>query len=406
MTATSAPFAHRDFRLLQIARFLSIVALQIQSVAVGWQVYHLTSRALDLGFVGLAQFVPSAILSMFAGHTADRFDRRGILLACNLAYALFAAALSAYASLGLTSTIPIYGLLALLGVTRSFAGPAGSALLPDVVPAEEFSVAVAWSSSIWQAAMVAGPAIAGGVLLFGAAGAYACATVMAACAALCVLFMKVRTGRLETKETSAEVLLAGVRYVWNKKVILGSISLDLFAVLFGGAVALLPAFARDVLQTGPVGLGLLRAAPGVGAVITAIVLAHRPLRRRVGRVMFLCVGIFGASMIVFGESRHLWLSLVALAVSGAADMVSAVIRHTLVQVTTPKEMRGRVSAVNLVFIGASNELGEFESGITAQWLGLERSVVWGGVGTILIVLLWGVLFPSLRKVQTLEDERR
>jgi MFS family permease len=289
-------------------------------------------------------------------------------------------------------------------VARSFAGPAGQALLPDVVPPEEFKVAVAWASSIWQAAMIAGPAIAGGVLLFGTAGAYLVAAIMAIVATLCIFGMRVRTGRLEKKETSLKVLLAGVRYVWDKKVILGSISLDLFAVLLGGAVALLPAFARDVLHTGPMGLGLLRAAPGVGAVVTAIVLAKHPLRRRVGQMMFVCVAIFGTAMIAFGKSENLWLSLFVLVISGAADMVSAVIRHTLVQVTTPKEMRGRVSAVNLVFIGASNELGEFESGITAQWLGLQRSVVWGGIGTILVVMIWAVLFPALRKVQTLDQK--
>lgn len=399
----SAPFAHRDFRLLQIARFSSIVALQMQHVAVGWQIYLLTSRALDLGLVGLAQFVPAAILSIFAGHTADRFDRRGILLVCNVAYAVLAIALCVYAHLGFKSTIPIYSVLVLLGVARSFAGPAGSALLPDVVPAEAFSVAVAWASSIWQMAMVVGPALAGTVLLFGLPGAYACSAAMAVLAAICTFMMKVRTGRLETKDTSLKVLLAGVRYVWEKKVILGSISLDLFAVLFGGAVALLPAFARDVLHSGPVGLGLLRAAPGVGAVLTALVLARRPLKSRVGWIMLTTVALFGAAMIVFGKSHLLWLSLVALFVSGAADMVSAVIRHTLVQVATPKEMRGRVSAVNLVFIGASNELGEFESGVTAQWLGLERSVVWGGVATIAVVVIWSVLFPSLRKAESLEE---
>lgn len=402
--ASRAPFANRDFRLLQLARFASIVALQVQHVAVGWQIYHLTSRPLDLGFVGLAQFVPSAALSMFAGHTADRHDRRAILLACNAGYAALATALALYARAGLTSTWPIYAVLVTLGLARSFAGPAGQALLPDVVPAEDFPVAVAWSSSIWQAAMIAGPAIAGAALLFGPSGAYALAAAMALFATGCVSMMRVRTGRLESKEASWDVLLAGVRYVWEKKIILGSISLDLFAVLFGGAVALLPAFATDVLRSGPVGLGLLRAAPGAGAVLTAVLLARRPLERHVGAIMFACVAIFGLSMIVFGRSENLALSLVALFVSGAADMVSAVVRHTLVQVATPKEMRGRVSAVNLVFIGASNELGEFESGVTADWLGLQRSVIYGGIGTVLVVVLWAVLFPSLRKLPRIEHK--
>jgi MFS family permease len=398
-------WAHRDFRLLQIARFSSIVALQVQHVAIGWQVYHLTSRALDLGFVGLAQFIPAALLSMFAGHTADRFDRRAILLLCNAAYGVLALGLAAYAHAGYTSVWPIYGVLVLLGAARSFAGPAGQALLPDVVPQSELKVAIAWASSIWQIAMIVGPAISGAVYgLIGPEATYIFASAMAFTGAVSVALMAVRTGRLEKKETSADVLLAGVKYVWEKKVILGAISLDLFAVLLGGAVALLPAFARDILHSGPWGLGLLRAAPGVGAVITALLLARYPLRSNVGLVMFVCVGIFGTMMVVFGMSKNLLLSLVVLAISGAADMVSAVIRHTLVQVLTPQAMRGRVSAVNLVFIGASNELGEFESGATAQWLGTERSVVWGGIGTIVVTVLWMLIFPALRKVKTLEDE--
>ena len=403
-TPRESTFRYRDFRLLQLARFASIVALQVQHVAVGWQVYHLTSRPLDLGLVGLAQFVPAALLSMFAGHTADRFDRRGILLACNAAYGVLALALAFYAHTGRTSVWPIYGVLMLLGAARAFAGPAGQALLPDVVPQAELKVAIAWASSIWQLAMIIGPAVSGAVYgAIGAVATYLFAAGMAFVATISVLLMRVRTGRLETKETSVTVLLAGVKYVWEKKVILGAISLDLFAVLLGGAVALLPAFARDILHSGPWGLGLLRAAPGVGAVITALLLARYPLRSRVGLVMFVCVAIFGAMMIVFGMSTSLALSLGVLAISGAADMVSAVIRHTLVQVMTPQAMRGRVSAVNLVFIGASNELGEFESGVTAQWLGTERSVVFGVIGTILVVIFWMLMFPALRKVKTLED---
>lgn len=407
MAAASAPstFRIRDFRLLQAGRFSSIVALQVQHVAIGWQVYHLTSRALDLGFVGLAQFVPAAALSMVAGHAADRYDRRRILVLCNVAYGLFALTLALYARAGHASTWPIYGVLVLLGATRAFAGPAGQAILPDVVPPEELTVAIAWASSIWQAAMIVGPAVSGAIYgASGAVAAYAFASAVAFAGAASLAMMRVRTGRLERAEASLSVLLAGVRYVWQKKAILGAISLDLFAVLLGGAVALLPAFARDVLDAGPWGLGLLRAAPGVGAVATALVLARRPLRDRAGAVMFVCVAIFGAMMIAFGLSRNLWLSLFVLAISGAADMVSAVIRHTLVQVMTPKAMRGRVSAVNLVFIGASNELGEFESGVTAQWLGTVPSVVVGGVGTIVVVLLWAAMFPALRRTKTLEGD--
>ena len=402
--AARAVLASGDFRLLQLARFCSIVALQLTHAACGWQVLHASERPLDLGFVGLAQFIPAVGLSLVAGHAADRLDRKRVLAACNAVYAVVAVLLAFHALSGNSSTIPIYAALCVLGAGRAFAGPAGQALLPDVIPPEHFSTAVAWGSSIWQAAMVIGPMLAGGAIgLGGAKAAFAIAAGASVVGAVAALAIRARSSRMESKEISLRTVFAGVRYVWTRREILGAISLDLFAVLFGGAVALFPIFARDVLHAGPWGFGLLRAAPGVGAIGTALLLAYRPLKRRAGVVMFACVAIFGVATIVFALSKVLWLSVLALAISGAADMVSAVVRHTLVQVTTPPDMRGRVSAVNLVFIGASNELGEFESGVTAQWLGAVPSVVVGGVGTLVCVALWASMFPALRKVESLDE---
>lgn len=399
-------FAHRDFRLLQAARFATIVASQAQNVAIGWQVYHLTGRTLDLGLVGLVQFVPFALFALFAGHTADRVERRRILVATHAAKIVCSLALFAIASADVRSPLPIYAVLALVGVERAFSGAAGQSLLPQVVPPESFANAVAWSSSVWQGAMIVGPAVGG--VAYGALGGplvYLGAAIAAALATVCTLVMDVRPRETTAGPgaPSADALLAGVRYVFRNKPILGAISLDLFAVLFGGAVALLPVFARDVLDTGPWGLGLLRSAQGVGAMATAIFLAYRPLRRNVGVVMLVSVALFGIATIAFGCSRSFPLSFAALVVAGAADMVSAVIRHTLVQLWTPDEMRGRVSAVNLVFIGASNELGEFESGAVAALIGAVPTVIVGGLGTVVVVLLWSVLFGELRRVRTLEE---
>ena len=398
---STAAFAYRDFRLYQAARFFLTIAIQMQSVAVGWHVYGLTHRALDLGYVGLAQFLPLMASSLVAGHAADRFDRRGVLMVCYAVLALTSLGLAVFAD----RLAAIYVVLAVFGATRAFAGPAGQALLTHVVPVEVFPNAVAWGSTVWQIAAIAGPAIGG--LVYGAAGGpkpvYAAAAALALLSLVLTARMKVTTGRMERKAASLETLLAGVRYVWHNKIILGSISLDLFAVLLGGAVALLPVFARDVLHTGPWGLGALRSAPALGAAAMAAWIAYRPLARRAGAVMLACVAIFGVATIVFAESRSFVLSLVALVVVGASDMVSVVVRSTLVQIATPPEMRGRVSAVNLVFIGASNELGEFESGVTAAWLGAVPAAAIGGVATIVVVAVWSLLFPALRDVDRLTD---
>jgi len=376
----------------------------MQSVAVGWQVYSITHRPLDLGYVGLAQFVPAVVLSLATGAVADRFDRRRIVVLCQCAYAATAAMLFLYARAGATRVEPIYAALVFFGVARAFAGPAAQSLLPMLVPAEDLTNAITWSTSIWEIASIAGPAVGG--LVYGAAGSptavYAVSAGMALGAAALTATLRPRAIQLERREVTPETLFAGLRYVWREKLILGAISLDLFAVLFGGAVALLPAIAHDVLHTGPRGLGLLRSAPALGALAVSLWLAHHPLRRRVGRTMFACVGVFGVATIVFGLSHSFVLSLVALVAIGASDMVSVVVRLVLVQTNTPEAMRGRVSAVNLVFVGASNELGEFESGLTAAWLGLVPAVILGGVGTLAVVAVCALLFPALRQVDRLD----
>ncbi len=395
--------AHRDFRIYQWARLCSILGQQMQGVAVGWQVYALTDRALDLGLVGLAQFVPFILCAIPGGHVADRFDRRGVLVTCYAVQALCSAALATYAFGPWRSPWPIYAALAVLGATRAFSAPAASALTPHLVPVEHFPNAIAWASSARQVAVLVGPAV-GGLLYaaFNHAGVvYVSSAAASVAAALFGLRIAVRTGRSEAKGISWETVLAGFRFVLQRRLLLGSMSLDLFAVLLGGAVALLPIYARDVLHTGPWGLGLLRSAPAVGAGAMAFWVAHHPLERRAGATMLWCVALFGVATVVFGVSESFVLSLGMLVVMGATDMVSVVVRLTLEQIDTPAPMRGRVSAVNMMFIGASNELGEFESGVTAAWLGAVRAVVLGGLGTVAVVGLWSLLFPELRRVERL-----
>lgn len=389
------------------ARFLSIVSSEMISVAVGWQIYGLTHRPLDLGLVGLAQFAPGVALFLIAGHTADRYRRQSILRTCYAAFAVCSAILLVLALRGISTAWPIYAVLLANGAVRAFNGPTGQAFLPQLVKPEHFPNAVTWSASFFQSATILGP-MAGG-LIYGFAGSpapvFASATV-----AYCIAVALVSAIRPEvaTRKSSVEavgMILDGLRYIWRSKLILGCMSLDLFAVLLGGAVALLPIFSSDILHTGAWGLGVLRAAPGVGAVGVAILLAHHPLRKKAGLSMLYCVCGFGVFTIVFGLSHSLALSLIALALTGAFDMVSVIVRSTLVQLKTPDEMRGRVSAVNMLFIGASNEVGQFESGLTAQWFGAVPAVILGGAGTIAVVLAWGWLFPSLRKVDQLEEGR-
>jgi len=398
-----AAFRYPNFRLYITARLLAIVSSEMISVAVGWQIYSLTHRPLDLGLVGLAQFAPGILLFLFAGHTADRHPRQAILKFCYIGFALCAAALLGFSLHGIAAAWPIYAVLLFNGVIRAFQGPASQAFLPQLVAVEDFPNAVTWGSSFSQTATILGP-IAGG-LIYGFASSpvpvYAC-TLIGYCGAVLLLWAIRPNIASHTKaEQPVGVVLDGIRYIWRSKLILGCISLDLFAVLLGGATALLPVYASEILHTGASGLGLLRAAPGVGAVAVALLLAHYPLRRRAGLSMLYCVFGFGVFTMVFGRSHSLALSLLALMLTGAFDMVSVIVRATLIQLATPDEMRGRVSAVYMLFVGASNQLGQFESGITAQWFGTVPAVVLGGAGTIAIVLAWNWLFPSIRKVDRL-----
>jgi MFS family permease len=405
--AAHAAFAHRDFRLYMGVRFLGTVASLMLSVAVGWEVYERTRDPFALGLVGLFQFLPAILLSLFTGHVADRFDRRRVVGLCYGALSVIAVILFLQSRYASHAVWPIYAGMTLFAVVRAFVGPASQALVPDLVPPEDFARSVAWGSSVFEAAAICGPALGGWVygLAGGAGSVYLAGAALYFVATFLIAAMRVRTGRMEKKAVSVETLLAGVVYVWRTKAILGSVTLDLFAVLFGGAVALLPVYAHDILKVGPLGLGLLRSAPSVGAGVVALVIAFRPLKKHVGVTMLACVAVFGLATVVFGLSHNLALSLAALAVVGASDMVSVVVRQTLVQVATPSAMRGRVSAVNQVFIGASNELGELESGMTASWFGTVPAVVCGGIAAVVVVALYAWKFPELRDVDSLELKR-
>lgn len=402
-------FTYPDFTVYQLARFLIVVALEMQSVAVGWQVYEITKRPFDLGLVGLAQFLPGIFLFLASGHAADHFDRRRLLMLCYCGFAVCASLLLAIAWRGAhsqqMSVYPIYAVVVLLGVVRSFSGPVSRALLPQLVPEEHFPNAVAWNASVYQGATILGPAAGGLIYAFfrGPSAVYLTAMLTAVGALLSTLQIRLRTKERPHEAVSLTTALAGLRYIWRQKLILGSISLDMFAVLLGGAVALLPVYAREILQTGPWGLGLLRSAPGVGAAAMAILLAHRPLRGRAGPTMLWCVAGFGVFTILFGVSRSIVISLVALLLVGATDMVSVIIRGTLIQLGTPDEMRGRVNAVDMLFIGVSNELGQFESGVTAAWFGTVPAVVLGGIGTLAVIAIWAWRFPELRRADRLTD---
>lgn len=403
--AGRAAFQYPSFVLFQSARFCIVLATEMQSVAVGWQVYEITKRPLDLGLVGLAQFLPGILLFLVSGHVADRYDRRKVIVGCYAGFTLCSALLFFTAVREAREVLFIFVVLALLGIVRSFSGPVSRALLPQLVPEEVFPNAVAWSSTFFQGAAILGPAL-GGIIYAafrGPGAVYALAAGMAVAAIVCVAKIKMREKPRAREPINSRTVLAGLRYIWCEKLILGSISLDLFAVFLGGAVALLPVYAREILLTGPWGLGLLRTAPGVGAATMAVFLAHRPFRRKVGLIMLWCVAGFGLFTILFGLSHSLALSLVALFFVGATDMVSVIVRGVLIQVATPDEMRGRVNAVDMVFIGASNEFGEFESGLTAQWLGAVPAVVLGGIGTILVTAIWAWRFPELRKVEQIHS---
>ncbi len=377
----------------------------MQTVAVGWQVYEITRDPLDLGLIGLSQFLPFVLLVLPAGHVADRHDRQRLLAACYALEMVCALLLLAFTLSGLAVAWPVFAVMVLFGAARAFSMPAGQALLPNVVPPALFSRAVAVNSTTWQLSTIVGPAIGGVVYLFGAEVVYASVAALLAGSAILMFGVKAPRPVRSEEAVSLDSLLEGLRFVYRRKVVFGAISLDLFAVFFGGATALLPAYASDILQVGPEGLGLMRAAPGVGAAIVAVALAWRPITRRVGPAMLWGVAAFGLATVVFGLSTSFLLTLAALAVLGAADMVSVYVRHMLVQLETPDAIRGRVSAVSAVFIGASNELGDFESGVTASWWGLRPAVVVGGVASIAIAGWWARAFPELRRMDRFPEAR-
>lgn len=391
---------NRDFLNLLLARFLTSLAAQMMVVAIGWQVYEVTRDALDLGLIGLSQFLPFVLLILPAGYAADHLDRRRIVTACYAIQGIAAALLLGLTWYGTFADIRlVFVVMVLVGVARAFAMPTGQALLPNVVPPDDLKQAIAFSSSSMHAAVVLGPVLGGILFVGGAALVYGASLVLLMIAL--VMSLLIRAGGKSTtrrEPVNVAALLSGIKFVWTKPVVLGAISLDLFAVLFGGATALLPIYASDILDVGPVGLGFLRTAPGVGAAVCALVLAFLPIARHVGLWMFGSVALFGVCTVVFGISTWFWLSLSMLVLLGAADMVSVYIRHLLVQLATPDEIRGRVSAVSAVFIGASNELGDFESGVTAAWWGVVPAVVIGGIASTAVAVIWMKLFPMLTRM--------
>jgi MFS family permease len=397
VTSRFPSLAYPDMRRYLTARLLTGVAVQMQTVAVGWQVYLTTHNPLDLGLIGLSQFLPFVLLVLPAGHVADHYDRRRVLFGTYLLAAAAAAALLAYSLSGLTSVVPVFVIMSLVGIVRAFNMPTNQALLPNLVPREAYGNAVALNTSTMQLATIGGPSVGGLLLLIGTPVVYAIVMVLVVVAAFMVGGLQTggRTDQSAAGGAGLRELLTGVTFVRRHRPILGSMSLDLFAVLFGGATALLPAIATDVLHVGPTGLGFLRAAPAVGAAAAGAALAWQPIRKGVGRWLFGGVVVFGLSILVFGLSTSFWVSLVALAVLGASDMISMFVRHLLVQLQTPDVIRGRVSAVNAVFIGASNELGEFESGVTAAWWGIVPAVLVGGAATLTVAVAWIFVFPML-----------
>lgn len=397
-----AAFRHRPYLIYWSARAAAVFAAQIQIVAIGWQVYDLTRNPLDLGLIGLSQFLPALLLVLVTGAVADRFPRRAIMIICLAIEAAVAGALLTFTALGGGSVLIIFALLATFGTARAFFGPAVQSLLPNIVPPNMLANAIALNSSAWQLATILGP-VAGG-LLYGISplAAYGSATGLLVLAALLATQIPRPDQHRESEPRSWDTILAGFRYIWKEKIVLGAISLDLFAVLLGGATALLPVYARDILDVGPVGLGMLRAGPGIGAIAVALWLTTHSIKDHAGLYMFLFVGVFGAMTAVFGLSTIPWLSIAALILLGGADMVSVYVRETLIQLWTPDRLRGRVNAVNMVFIGASNELGEFRAGVMAAFIGAKVTVVAGGIGTLVIAAAWARLFPDLRKARRLD----
>jgi MFS family permease len=402
-----AALRYRSFALFWSSRFLANFATLVISVSVGWQVFDISHDPFDLGLVGLVQFAPALLLVLVTGTVSDRFNRRLIMAICQIVEGLCALALLWLTAAG-TVTVPhVFAILLVFGIARAFLNPASQSLVPNLVPPGALASAIALSSSSWQVATILGP-VAGGLLYGVSLGfplgvfAYGAALVLLGCAATLILLVPKPAQKSIRERPTLSTVVAGFGYVWREKIVLGAISLDLFAILLGGATALLPAYARDILATGPWGLGLLRAAPGLGAIAVALYLAARPIRDHAGPIMFVAVAIFALGTVVFGASTIVWLSVAALAAMGAADMVSVYVRETLIQLWTPDALRGRVSAVNMVFVGASNELGEFRAGTVAALIGVVPAVVIGGIGTVAVAALWAWWFPGLRRARHLD----
>ncbi|MBY5649548.1 MFS transporter [Rhizobium leguminosarum] len=397
-----AAFRHSSYTRFFFARFLLSFSQQIVSVAVGWQMYDQTGSAIYLGLIGLVQFLPSLLLMLVTGSVADRYNRRAIAALCSLVSALCTLALLAMTVMGTFTPLPVFAVLLIFGIERAFMSPAVQSLAPNLVPEQDLSNAIAWNSSSWQLAAITGPVLGG--LLYGVSAptAYTVAVVFSVLGAA-LLYMIPKPVQKTTGETKSwAMILGGFSFIRAEKVVLGAISLDLFAVLLGGATALMPIFARDILTLGPWGLGLLRAAPGLGAIVMAIFLAAYPLKHRAGIYMFIGVALFGVGTIIFGVSTNTEVSIAALALMGAADMVSVYVRESLIALWTPDHLRGRVNAVNMVFVGASNELGEFRAGTMAAIFGAVPAVVIGGVGTLVVAAIWASSFPKLRRIDTLD----
>ncbi|WP_249860019.1 MFS transporter [Paenibacillus konkukensis] len=387
-----------------VARILSTTSFQMLSVAIGWQMYELTNDAFSLGLVGLAQFVPMMLLTLLVGHVADRFDRRKIVFLCQLFEGVVAVFLAFGNHAGWLGREQILLAAAVIGACRAFEGPTLAALVPELVPKELLPQASAWSASAGQTAQILGPSLGGLLFSAGPSLVYVTSAVALLSSAALIYWIRKKRSVRKVEPLAVRSLFTGLVFVFRHKIILGTISLDLFAVLLGGATALLPIFAQDILHTGPWGLGLLRSAPAIGALLMSLVLAHVPLKRALGPILFGALAVFGAATILFALSTSLILSLTALFLLGASDVISVVIRSTLVQLHTPDEMRGRVNAVNSLFVGTSNQLGEFESGMMAGFFGAVPATFIGGVGTIAVAALWMYLFPALRRLRTFSDE--
>ncbi|TWI65359.1 putative MFS family arabinose efflux permease [Pseudoduganella lurida] len=389
---------HRNFSFYLAARILGTLAVQMQNVAIGWQVYSMTHSLFYLGMIGLAQFAPFLLLILPAGHAADRYNRRNIITICLGVQLLVGALLLGYTLTGLQVVWPVFAVLVLFGSARAFMGPATQAILVNMVPQQDFSKAVALSSSSFHVAVILGPTLGGLLYIYGPTLVYSIGAGLLLVATILMALTASPPQKTNREPATWHSVLEGLRFVMSRPIVLGAISLDLFAVLFGGATALLPALAHDVLHIGPQGLGLLRTAPGAGAALCSIALAFFPITRRVGLWMFGGVALFGVGTVILGSTGTFLIAFICLLLMGAGDMVSVYVRHLLVQYETPDAIRGRVSAVNSVFIGASNELGEFESGVTAGWMGLTRAVVFGGAATLVVTGLWMKLFPVLAKM--------